>query len=417
MKIRGRNFYSGKLIMTDIVITGIGVISALGIGRETFWESCRDARSGIKKIVSFDTSSFKSDVAACVEDFEPKQFMPVRAYRRMGRISQMAVASSVEAVKDSGIELDSVNKNRIAIIMGTAYGGSSSVEDFYASFLEDGPRGAKPFFFPETVPNAPASHIAIFHGITGPNTTFCQNEISAENAILYARNLLLQNQVDVAFVAGADELSPILYSCYNPFLNKIKAEKSDPIIPGPGGGLVLGEGAGMLVMERGDFARNRDADIYGILKSGIITGGTASIGHYEVSGEQMARAMRLAAEQAGVGPEEMDQVNVSANFSHELDHMEHRQLVDFFGKQESGLMVTPMKYLMGDFGGGGIMRAAATLLSLHHQVPLPVVEVDALLGNTQVPVVWQTRPEGSPKTALMTSSTFGGGSASMVFVR
>ena len=118
--------------MTDIAITGIGVISALGIGRERFWESCRNATSGIKKITSFETSFFKSDVAACVEGFDPKKFMPPGVSRRMGRISQMAVASSVEAVKDSGIELDTANKDRIAIVMGTAYGkqrcGTSQLE-------------------------------------------------------------------------------------------------------------------------------------------------------------------------------------------------------------------------------------------------------------------------------------------------
>ncbi len=132
--------------MTDIVITGIGVISPLGIGRETFWENCRNAKSGIKKITSFDTSSFKSDVAAFVEDFDPKQYISPRVYRRMGRISQMAVASSVEAIEDSGIELDAVDRDRCAIIMGTAYGSSSNVEDFYGSLLKEGPRGAQPFF-------------------------------------------------------------------------------------------------------------------------------------------------------------------------------------------------------------------------------------------------------------------------------
>ncbi len=403
--------------MTDIVITGIGVISPLGIGRKSFWENCRDAKSGIKKVTAFDTSSLRSDFAAFVEDFEPREYMSSRVYRRMGRISQMAVASSVEAIEDSGIDLDAVNKDRFAIIMGTAYGSSSSVEDFYASLLKEGPRGAQPFFFPETVPNAAASHVAIFHGITGPNTTFCQNEISAENAILYARNLLLQNHVDFALVGGADELSQILYTCSEVFLNKIKAGEKGPITPVPGEGFVLGEGSGILVLERSDYARARGAEIYGILKSGVLSGGMASMGHYEQSGEQMSRAMRLAVEQAGVSPGEIDQINVSANFSRELDTMEYNQLVDFFKKQNKELVVSPMKYLIGEFGGGGIMRAAATLLSLYHQAPLPTVSIDALLGEPQTPVVWHTHPEGRPATALMTSSTFGGGSASMVFGR
>jgi 3-oxoacyl-(acyl-carrier-protein) synthase len=182
----------------------------------------------------------------------------------MGRISRMAVAASIEAVNDSGLILDTLDRERIAVIMGTAYGSSSHVEEFYLSLLENGPRGAQPFLFPETVPNAPASHIAMFHGITGPNTTFSQNEISAENAILYARDLLLQNIVDVVLVGGADELSPVLFMCYDALgaLNRIKVGADQPVKPEPGRGLVLGEGAGILIMERRDFAVKRRARIY-----------------------------------------------------------------------------------------------------------------------------------------------------------
>jgi len=403
--------------MTDITITGIGIVSALGIGREAFWKNCRNAMSGIKKINAFDTSSLRSNVAAYVEDFEPKQFISPRVYRRMSRISQMAVASSIEAITDSGIDLKSVNRDRIAVIMGTAYGSSSHVEEFYVSLLKDGPRGAQPFFFPETVPNALASHIAMFHGITGPNTTFCQNEISAETAVLYARTLLLTNQADVVLVGGADELTEILYSCYNVFLNRAKAKDGEPVRPRSGDGLVLGEGAGMLVMERQSFALDRGAAIYGTLKSGVVSGGTAPVGHYETEGKQMARAMTLAAEQADVEPEEIDHISVSANFSGELDRMEFHQLSSFFENRKTELMVTPLKYLIGDFGGAGILRAAAILLSLRHQVPLPAVKADSLLGESQYPLLWHTLQEGSPQTALMTSSTFGGGSTSMIFVR
>jgi len=405
--------------MIDIVITGIGVVSPLGVGRETFWENCRKAKTGIKKITSFDTSSLGSNVAAWVEGFDPSHYMSPGVYRRMSRISRMAVASSVEALKDSVLILDTINRERIAVIMGTSYGSSSHVEDFYISLLKDGPRGAQPFLFPETVPNAPASHIAMFHGITGPNTTFCQNEISAENAILYARNLLLQNQVDVALVGGADELCAILYSCYDAVgaLNKIKAGNDEPVNPELGGGLILGEGAGILVMERLDFALERDAKIYGILRSGAITGGITSIGHYEAEGEQMARAMSLAMKEANTGPDEIDQISVSANFSGELDRMEYNQLKKIFTKHIDNLAVTPLKYLTGDFGGAGVIRAAAILLSLRHQLPLPTVSAEILRGEPQRSLVWDLHPTGNTQTAMMTTTTFGGGSTSFIFTK
>ena len=405
--------------MIDIAITGIGVMSPMGVGREAFWENCRKAKTGIKKITSFDTSSLRSNIGGLVEDFDPRQFMSPGVYRRMSRISRMAVASSVEALKDSGLILDTIDRERIAVIMGTSYGSSSHVEDFYISLLKYGPRGAQPFLFPETVPNAPASHIAMFHGITGPNTTFCQNEISAENAILYGQNLLIQNQVDVALVGGADELSAILYSCYNAVgaLKKIKVENEELANPKPGDGLILGEGAGVLVMERLDFALERDAEIYGILRSGAITGGLASIGHYEAEGDQMGRAMSLAMKKANINPDEIDQINVSANFSSELDRMEYNQLKRIFTKRMNNLTVTPLKYLIGDFGGAGIIRAAAIFLSLYHQAPLPTVSAEILKGEPECSLAWNVPLTGKIQVALMTSTTFGGGSASFIFTK
>jgi 3-oxoacyl-[acyl-carrier-protein] synthase II len=405
--------------MTDIVVTGIGIVSPLGVGKEAFWDNCSKAKTGIKQITSFDTSSLRSNTGGWVKDFDPSEYMSPGAYRRMSRISRMAVASSVEALKDSGLILDDADRGRIAVIMGTSYGSSSHAEEFYISLLNNGPRGAQPFLFPETVPNAPASHIAMFHEITGPNSTFCQNEISAENAILYAQNLLLQNQVDVALVGGADELSAIQYSCYDAVgaLNKTKVEDNEPVNPKSGGGLILGEGAGVLVMERPDFALARDAEVYGILRSGVITGGITSVGHYEAEGDQMARAMLLAMKEANLGPDDIDQIDVSANFSGELDAMEYNQLKKFFIRPLNNLSVTTLKYLMGDFGGAGAIRAAAILLSLHKQVPLPTVRAEILKSEPECPLSWDIHPRSKTEAALMTSTTFGGGSASLVFIR
>ena len=405
--------------MDNIAFTGIGIVSSLGVGREAFWENCQKAKSGLKRISAFDTSAFKSDVAGFVEDFDPSEFMPPRTYRRMSPISRMAVAASVEAIDDSRLSLEALDKDRVGVILGTSYGSSSHVEDFYVSLLKDGPRGAQPFLFPETVPNAPASHIAMRHGITGPNSTFCQNEISAENAILYAQNLLSQRIVDVVLVGGAEELSAMLYACYDALgvLNKIKSKKGESVQPLLGGGLVLGEGAGVLVMEPLDSALERGAKVYGTLGPSVITGGTATMGHYGVDGEQVARAIRKVLEKADMDPIHVDQIDVSANFSGELDRLEYDQLRRVFRKPEKSLEVTPLKYLLGDFGGAGALRAAAILLSLYHHQPLPSVNVETLKGTPGDPIVWNIHPQRETRLTLMTSTTFGGGSASLLFSR
>ena len=170
-------------------------------------------------------------------------------------------------------------------------------------------------------------------------------------------------------------------------------------------------------MEKADFALKRGAKIYGFLRSGIITGGRALIGHYETNGEQMRRAMISVMEQADIGPKEVDQIDISANLSGELDRMECRLIKDIFGKQYNDLRVTPLKYLMGDFGGAGIIRAAAVLLSLFHQAPLPGVCLNTILNDGDFSVDWNLPSPQPIQNTLMTSSTFGGGSASMIFTK
>ncbi len=405
--------------MDDIAITGIGIISSMGIGKDAFWSGCKEARTGIKRITSFETGSFSSNVAGWIDDFDHGQFIPRKSYRRMNRISRMAVAASIEALEDSALQIDALDKDSIAVIMGTSYGSSSQVEDFFVSLLRDGPRGAQPFLFPETVPNAPASQIAIFHGITGPNSTFCQNEISAESAILYARNILSQGIVDAVIVGGADELSEMQYSCYNALgvLNGIRVEEGESVSPEMGGGLILGEGAGILIMERLKSAIERGATIYGLLRAATITGGITSPSRYETGGKEMKRAITLAIKEAGMSSEEIDQISVAANFSGNLDKTEYRILREIFAEGRENLNVTPLKYLTGNFGGAGTTRAAAALLSLHHHLPLPTVAVETLQTRGRQPFEWDIPPAGVEGAVLMTSSTFGGGSSGLIFTR
>lgn len=404
--------------MSDIVFTGIGVVSPVGIGKNAFWDCVRRAKSGIKRITGFDTHMLHSNIAGWIDDFDPRQFMPPKVYRRLSRISRMAVAASQEAIEDSGLNLKAIDRDRIAVIAGTSYGSISRVDDFYTSLLKDGPRGAEPFLFPETVPNAPASHIAIFYGITGPNTTFCQNEISVENSIMYARNLLIQNQVDIVLVGGADELSQAQYAAYDALgaLNRVIVEENGSGSPIPGGGIVLGEGASILVMERMDYARKRQAGIYGKLKSIKMTGGSTSIGHYEADGgSQMSRAMSETIQEAGLAPDQIDQIDVSANYSAELDAMEYQQIESLFAQKKKALCVTPLKYLMGDFGGAGAIRAAAILLSLKYQISLPKVDLAVLKSNAGGHLKWRSGMKTKIHSTLMTTSTFGGGSSSLIF--
>jgi 3-oxoacyl-(acyl-carrier-protein) synthase len=220
-------------------------------------------------------------------------------------------------------------------------------------------------------------------------------------------------------VGGAEELSEMQYGCYDAVgaLNKTRVRGGDRICPFLGGGLVLGEGAAVLIMEKEDAARKRGARIYGRLASGVLKGSTTAMGHYESDQFNTADAMGAAMDAAGLTRDEIDHVHVSANFSRELDPLEYEQLARVFPERMDALSVTPLKYLTGDFGGAGALRAASILLSLHHRVALPVVSVETLRRQGDQEIKWTFPAGGRPGAALMTTTTFGGGTASFVFTR
>jgi 3-oxoacyl-[acyl-carrier-protein] synthase II len=402
--------------MSAIVFTGIGLISPLGIGREVFWKNCCLAQHGFRKIKTFDTSKMKCDVAGLPEDFQPGRYMPAAEYRKMSRIARLATAASIEALQDSGLALETVDRERIGIVLGTAFGSSSHLDEFYLSFLKDGPRGAQPFLFPETVQNAAASHVAIYHRIPGPNVTFCQNELSAENSLTYAVNLLEQDLADVVLVGGAEEVSATLFECFNAIgaLNPIKVREGEKIQPLLQGGHILGEGAGVLVMEKREFALKRGARIYGRLGAAVLFSGPSEIGHYPADGRNLGRAIAQALEQAGLQAGEVDQIDLSANFSGELEQLEYEQITQLFAKQNR-LRVTPLKYLIGECSGSSVLRAAACLLSLKEQIRLPSLDVEILKAEGPRDLVWEPAKPGRVRNVLMTSATYGGGVAAFVF--
>jgi 3-oxoacyl-[acyl-carrier-protein] synthase II len=397
--------------MTGIHITGIGVVSAIGVGKAAFWQGCRTARSGIRAVDGFLKEQHGSPLAGWVADFDPRRNLAPAVYRRMSRLSRMAASAGVEAFQDSGLDLSSIDRDRVAIVVGTAHGASASIEEFFVSLLAEGPRGAQPLHFPETVPNAPAGNLAMVLKITGPSTTFGQNEISAESALLYARRLLLDDQVDAAVVCGLDELNDMFFNCFDALgvLNPGRREKG-AWLPLRGAGIVLGEGAGALVLERAEHAQRRGARRYARLAGGGCTSAPAATGTYEGCAPALVRAIREALLSADIDNRDLDQIVVSANFSGDLEAVEAAALERITG---STVWVTPLRYLTGSFGGAGILSTAALALSIHHQEGLPAIALETLTGR-QGPPPWQMRLQHPLRNGLHTACTYGGGCAALI---
>ena len=402
--------------MDDIVITGIGIISACGIGKEAFWQNCLGGESGIAAIRSFDTSPYPSHLGAEARDFNPREFMPPLKYRRMSRVSRMAVAASIEALRDADLEISPRSAPSIGVIMGTGYGSTSQTDEFFLGMLKEGPEGANPSLFPDTVPNAPASQVSIYHGLKGPNTTFSHNEVSGEQAMAYAFRLLREGRAEALLVGSVDELSAVLFHSYT----AVRALSPK----GPAGaesmrpfdrrrnGRVLGEGAGMLVFERKKRAEERGARIYGALVAFFSTGGPARIHQYEAGAEQMARAMRNVLGAAGVSPDQVDYICAAANSTPELDGAEALAIQKVFSRACS-IPVSSLHGHIGDFCGAGVLRANALLLSMRDgKIPptLGLEDPEFELGHIM------HQPRAKPiQYALLNGFSFGGSNVCLLF--
>jgi 3-oxoacyl-[acyl-carrier-protein] synthase II len=400
----------------NIVVTGIGVISACGIGKEAFWKSCVEGRSGIRPIQSFDTSAYRSHLGGEARDFNPKDFMPPLKYRRMSRVSRLAVAASIEAIQDANLEVTPESAPAIGVVLGTGYGSTAQTDEFFVGMLKEGPEGANPSLFPDTVPNAPASQVSIYHGLQGPNTTFSHNEASGEQALAYAFRLLQEDRAQVVLAGGVDELSFVLFHSFavlRALSPRNGYEEGMRPFDRRRNGRVLGEGAGILVLEKESGAQERGARVYGSLAACASTGSPVGTSRYEAGAEQMARAMEKTLDHAGISADRVDYLSAASNSTQELDRAEARAIRKVFGGGRRLPAVSSLKGHTGDFCASGCVRAAAVLLAMQHgKIPPtlglkePEFDLDHILDEPK---------DRTIRHALLNGFSFGGSNVCLLF--
>jgi 3-oxoacyl-[acyl-carrier-protein] synthase II len=304
----------------------------------------------------------------------------------------------------------------MGVVIGTGYGSTAQTDEFFVGMLKEGPEGANPSLFPDTVPNAPASQVSIYHGIKGPNTTFSHNEVSGEQALAYAYQLLQEARADAVLVGSVDELSSVLFHSFA----AVRA-LSPKGVHGEGmspfdclrNGRVLGEGAGILVLEKRKHARGRGAKIYGSLVAWAATGGPVGIHHYEAGAEQMTRGMKKVLNKAGVSPAQVDYISAAANSTKELDRAEAMAIQKVGAMASRPIPVSSLKGHIGDFCGSAALRAAAILLAMRDgQIPptlglkTPEFDLDHVMGQPR---------EAQVQYALLNGFSFGGANVCLLF--
>jgi 3-oxoacyl-[acyl-carrier-protein] synthase II len=389
--------------MEAVVITGMGVISPVGIGKEEFWKGLIQGQDGCKEITAFDTAPFRSKKAALAKGFNPKAFIPPMKIRRLDRASQFAVAASKMALEDAGLTIGKdVAAERIGIILGSGFCGLVNAEAFHKGQVLRGPADLNPMLFPNTVPNAAASNASIELGIKGPNSTVVQSFCTAEAAVLFACQQLIAHKADAIITGGVDELSAILYRGWSELRlaawDAGEGERSAPYDL-KRNGFIPGEGGGVVIIEREADAHRRKARIYGNIR------GLATAGGAEDPGEKVARTITGALKRGGMRT--IDCIDGAGNSSPQLDAAEAEGLRLALPDRYRDIPLSSFKSMLGEGIASGGMRIVADLLMLEQAVIPPTINYAYPDPLCQLGVVQESR-KASIKTVLHTGISLDG---------
>ncbi len=353
-----------------ICITGIGVVSPIGIGKEEFCASLRSGRSGIEEIEAFDTLFSRSKKAGMVRSFHPKDFIPATKVRRLDRASQFAIAASKLALADAQFSVTQENSSRLGIVFGSGFCGLSSSEGFHRSQVLKGFLDLNPMLFPNTVPNAASSHVSIELGIRGVNCTLVQSFCTAEAAIVFAGDQLRKGKADLILTGGVDELSEYLFRGFSE-LRLLATDQGHGEMSRPydqrRNGLVLGEGAGILAFETEGHARSRGKTVYGYIRGNSLLGRSPA----GDGAEDLKRSIQKAME----GRENLilDYISGAGNSSRQLDSLEARGIKGALPDQYASVPISSIKSMIGEAISSGGIRMVANVLSIENQFIPPTL--------------------------------------------
>lgn len=410
-----------------VVVTGLGAVTPLGNTPEETWENMVKGVSGAAPITQFDATNFKTQFACEVKNWNPNEWIDRKDARKMDRYAQLAMASAVQGVKDSGLDLDQVDKNRVGVIYGVGIGGIKTFEEeasYYALNKEKGPRFS-PFFIPKMIADIAAGQISIHFGFHGPNFTTTSACASSTNALADAFNLLRLGKADVIVAGGAEAA---ICECGVGGFNAMKAlstRNDDPThasrpFSASRDGFVMGEGAGCLILEELEHAKARGARIYAEM---VGEGESADAYHLTASHPEGLGAklvMEAALADAQLQPEDIDYINVHGTSTHVGDISEAKAIKEVFGEHAYKLNISSTKSMTGHLlGAAGAVEALACVKAVSEDIVPPTInhdeedkdpEIDYALNYT-----FNQAQKRTVRAALSNTFGFGGHNACVIF--
>ena len=406
--------------MRRVVVTGLGVVSPVGIGVDTFWKQLTAGVSGVGRITKFDPAGLPSQIAAEVKGFDPEIYLPRRDVVRTDTFIHFALTATQEALADAKLQASSGDV-RMGVSIGTALGGLPLVFKTYDGLLRDGMRGVNPYAMPGFLPNMAAGWVSIRTGARGPiacATTACA---AGAQAIGDAARFIERNDADIMIAGGAEALiSPFVIACFGALRalstrNEAPIEASRPFDKDRDG-FVLGEGAGILVLEELEHARNRGCHIYAELAG---YGTSADAYHATASSaDGHARTMKLALADAHESPQNVHYINAHGTSTPQNDVNETSAIKEVFGPHAYELAVSSTKSMIGHLlGAAGAVEALATVLALEHAVLPPTINYRSADSDCDLDYVPNEARSRGIGVAVSNSFGFGGVNASLVFRR
>ncbi len=407
--------------MRRVAVTGLGIVSPLGIGVDTFWRRLRDGQGGVGRITRFDASGFLAQAAAEVRDFDPAPIIDETTIDMLDRFSQFAVVAADEAWRDAGVELADAERDRAGAIIGSAMGGSVAQDEAYQRFYGKGTTRFHPFTVPRIMNNAAASHVSMRFGLRGPTLTTATACAAAAHAIGEAGEMIRAGRADVMIAGGADTpIAPGIVRAWEA-LRVLAPITDDPArtcrpFSRDRLGMVLGEGAGVVVLEAWERATARGANILAELAG---YGATADAAHLTQPGvDAPVRAIEIALIQASLSPEDIDYVNAHGTGTRLNDSTETTILKRAFGLHAPRLAISATKAMHGHaMGASAALELVATVLAVRHGTAPPTINYAEPDPECDLDYVPNCAREVPIDAAISNSFAFGGLNAVLVVRR
>jgi 3-oxoacyl-[acyl-carrier-protein] synthase II len=404
-----------------VVVTGIGAFTPIGKSAPDFWNGLVSGKSGVRLVEHFDTTDFATKFAAQIEDYEPTDYFDRKEARRLDKVAQYALIASGEAIEDSKLDLEKIDKDEVAVLVGTGIGGMETFYEQSVSFHEHGPRGVSPFFIPMLIPDIVSGQISIKYGFRGPNYCAVSACATGSHNIGLAYDSIRYGQSDYA-VAGGTE-APVTRIGISGF-NSMKAMSTRNDSPETASrpfdkdrdGFVLGEGAGIFILESLDSALERGARIYGEIKGYGFSADAYHITAPDPDGNGVTLSLNRAMKAAEIKPEDVDHINMHGTSTPLGDIAETNTIKKVFGDHSKNINLNSTKSMHGHtLGAAGAIESIATLLAIYHGMVPPTINIENQDPECDLNYTANEAVVRDVEYALNNAFGFGGHNSTLVF--